>query len=388
MAPMPHRATPVRLAALALALSLAGCTWTSSGSSSDNIDYKGKAAKTQPLDVPPDLTQLAREGRYQPQAGGAVSATAMKSAGGASSPVASSGPVVAPSALGDVRVLRDGQQRWLVSSLPPEKLYPLVRSFWVDRGFVLVQDSPELGLLETDWAENRAKLPDDFIRNTIGRVFDKVFDTGERDRYRTRIERTATGSEVYISHRGLIEVATGVQKDTVVWQNRPSDPQLEAEFLARLMVRLGSKDEAVAKADVAAAEPARAASAAAAPASTRAVLSADGKLLALAENFERGWRQVGLALDRGGFTVEDRDRSAGLYFVRYADPKLAGQEEPNFFAKLFSKDSDNLKRLQRYRVVVKATGDKTQISVLTGDGGPDSGEASRVILGKLQEALR
>ena len=53
---------------------------------------------------------------------------------------------------------------------------------------------------------------------------------------------SAAGSEVYITHRGVQEVYTNTTKDSTVWQPRPSDPQLEATFLARLMSKLGVTD--------------------------------------------------------------------------------------------------------------------------------------------------
>ena len=167
---------------------------------------------------------------------------------------------------------------------------------------------PQAGVMETDWAENRAKIPQDFIRSTIGKVFDGLYSTGERDKFRTRLERNEDGStEIFISHRGAIEVLTGQMKDRTMWTARAADPELEAEFLARLMTRLGS-DEKVAKATVAAAKAER----------PRALLEKDksGSYLKVDESFERTWRRVGLALDRVGFTVEDRDRTRGLYFVR------------------------------------------------------------------------
>ena len=383
LAPSRFRATPARLATLVMVVGLSGCSMLGMSSSSDKVDYRTQTAKAQPLDVPPDLTQLAREGRYQAQAGVVVSASAMKPTGTATISTAAGNSAVAPDALGDLRVAREGQQRWLVSTQPPEKLFPLVRAFWLERGFKLTQDSPELGLLETDWAENRANLPDDIIRRTLGKVLDSLYSTGLRDSYRTRIERTATGSEIYITHRGVEEVYISKDKDGTRWQPRAVDPQLEAEFLSRLMVRLGNKDDAAARSAVAAAS---------APASNEArprlAANAATGMLVLDEGFERAWRQVGLALDRSGFTVEDRDRSAGLYFVRYADPKLAGQEEPNFFAKLFSRDSDAAKRVQRYRVVVKANGSQSTVSVQTGDGQAENGDASKAIIGRLTEALR
>ena len=290
---------------------------------------------------------------------------------------ATAAPVALPALSSDMRIERQGNSRWLVTSLPPETLFPLLRTFWKERGFALVEDNAEIGLMETNWAENRAKIPMDFIRGTIGRIFDNAFSSSERDRYRTRVERTATGSEVYISHRGVVEVYDSIQRVTTVWQARPTDPELEAEFLTRLMVRLGAKDD-LARATVA--------NASAPPPRARGT-AATGSTMEIDQAFDRAWRQVGLALDRSGFTVEDRDRNAGLYFVRYIDPKLAGKEEPNFFMKFFSSEKE-AGRPQRYRVLVKAAGAKTQISMQNSQGASDDSAIARQIIGRLTDELR
>jgi outer membrane protein assembly factor BamC len=251
-------------------------------------------------------------------------------------------------------------------------------------------------VMETDWAENRAKLPNDPIRNLLGKVLDSFYSTSERDRYRTRVERSGTGSEIYITHRGMQEVYTDQQKDTTMWQPRPTDPQLEAEFLSRLMLRMGAKDEAATRTAVAATNAATGAAAtgtrpaaAAQPARARLLSSAPGAAMEVDEAFDRAWRRVGLALDRGGFTVEDRDRSAGLYYVRYVDPKSAGQDEPGFFSKLFGWDKkDTSSALQRYRLSVKTSGATTQVAVLNNQGTADSGEAARQIVARLVDELK
>ncbi len=368
-------ASPARRAAtwLLLPLALAGCSSFENLVSGDKVDYRGQSQKTQPLEVPPDLSQLAREGRYQPQTG-VVSASTLRQPN--ATPVAVA--VVAPNAVADMRIERQGNVRWLVTGQSPEALYPLVRNFWQERGFAIAIDNPEIGLIETDWAENRAKLPQDFIRRTVGRVLESFYSTPERDRFRTRIERTASGSEVFISHRGLMEIYTSELKDSTIWQPRPSDPELEAEFLSRLMVKLGAKED-TARATVAAAP--------AAPARARVASMPANAVMEIDEGFDRAWRQVGLALDRSGFTVEDRDRTAGLYFVRYVDPKLAGKDEPNFFSKLFGGGKDTA-RPQRVRVLVKATGAKSTVTVQTADGNADNSEQARSIVGKLIDELK
>src|SRR5690606_28990130 len=153
--------------------------------------------------------------------------------------VAASSAAIGPVSTDAVRVERAGDQRWIVVKQAPEQLWPQVRQFWQDAGFTLASESSTTGIMETEWAENRSKIPQDFLRNTLGRVFDRAYSTGERDKYRTRLERLPDGStEIYISHRGAEEVLTGAQKETTVWTVRPNDPLLEAQFLGRLVARL------------------------------------------------------------------------------------------------------------------------------------------------------
>ena len=352
----------------------------------DKVDYKSTSkVSTTGLEVPPDLTQLSRDSRYQ-QPSGVISASAFQSSASATAGTANplAVPVVAPQSIGSFRLERLGNERWLSTSLTPEQLFPQVRAFWKDNGFTLVQDRPEAGVVETDWAENRANLPRDFVRNTIGKVFDSAFSTGELDKYRTRIERTASGSDVYISHRGLAEVYVGQQRDTTVWQARPADPQLEAEFLSRLMVKLGARDEQ------ARAVVASAGTAAAAPLRARALDGRPSPTLQVDDGFDRAWRRVGIALDRSGFTVEDRDRTQGLYFVRYVDPAFAGRDEPNLISKLLSfgrkKDGDGSP--VKYRVKVTGEGTSSTVAVLDSQGKPESGEAGKRIASLLLDDLK
>jgi len=381
---------PLALSAalLAVALASSGCSTIEGFLAGDKVDYRSQSAKTAPLEVPPDLTQLQREGRYLPQGSGTVSAssfgTGTPNAPGATTPVST----VAPNAIGNMRLVREGNQRWLVVPMPAEQLWPQLRSFWQERGFSLVVDNPESGVMETDWAENRAKIPQDIIRRTLGRVLDSFYDTGERDRFRVRVERTAAGSDVFFSHRGMIEVYTNVvyttdRKEQTTWTSRPSDPQLEAEFLSRLMVKLGAKE------DVARTVASAPAAAVAAVPRARLLPGQPAATLQVDEGFDRAWRRVGLTLDRSGFTVEDRDRAGGLYFVRYVDPKDAATAEPGFFAKLlrFGR-SDPAAAPARYRIAVKAEGERTQVSVQNAQGGPENGAVGQRIVALLVDDLK
>lgn len=381
---MAQRSTAQHRLIYALALaSLAGCGSVNSLLEPDRIDYKS-AGKAPTLEVPPDLTQLQRENRYAiPDANKGTATASGYSLQQGARPAA--GAQVAPGTAADMRVERAGNQRWLIVKQTPEALWPQVKDFWQDSGFLISLESPDAGVMETDWAENRAKIPQDILRNTLGKVLDSLYSTGERDKFRTRFERGPDGTtEIYISHRGAQEVLVGQQKDGTVWTPRPPDPELEAEFLGRLMARLGT-DGTRAKAAVANA-PAQA---------TRAKLikGSGGSYVEVDEGFDRAWRRVGLALDRVGFTVEDRDRSKGTYFVRYVDQaddaKNKGGEK-GFFSKLFSFGSsdDKAKAAQRYRVSVKEAGAASQVAVLNNDGRPEVSATADKILTLLNDQLK
>ena len=347
----------VKIGLLAMTCALSACSVLEG----DRIDYKS-AGKGVSLEVPPDLTQLSRDSRYV-LPGSSVSANSYQ----VGQSVA--GLPTAATAVGDVRIERAGNQRWLVVNRSADQLWGPVRDFWQESGFLLAMDQPNLGIMETDWAENRAKIPQDFIRNTLGRLIDSVYSTSERDRFRTRLERSPTGgTEIYISHRGMIEVYSNNQKDQTVWQPRPTDPELEAEFLRRLMVRLGVPQE-----------QARATTAAAPQSATTRIATVNSQpVVVLDEPFDRAWRRVGLALDRTGFTVEDRDRSQGTYFVRYVPPN-ADRKEPGFLGRIFNRTASAEQPL-KYRINLKTEGERTTVSVLDAQGVPEAaGNAQRIV---------
>jgi outer membrane protein assembly factor BamC len=379
------RAAQLSLVAVAIGLST-GCALFDEEYEA-RVDYRKASASKKALDVPPDLSQIARDSRYQAP-GAAVSASTFQAPGATGLPTAVT-PGVAPSVGGNVRIERDGSRRWLSTPLSPEKIWPQVQEFLADQGLKVASEDATLGIMETEWAENRAKAPTGRIRNFLSAFSDSLNATGERDRYRVRIERVASGSEIYLSHKGLIETPTGPDRDTLIWENRPSDPELEAQMLQRLAVKIGGVNVVAVQP---AAAPAAAAVAAATPAQAAAprarLRSSDaGPTLEIDDGFDRAWRRLGLALDRSGFTVEDRDRGQGLYFVRYVDPALAGKEEPGFFASLLGR-KDAVIGVSRYRVLVKSSGNTTTARVLNSAGQPETGEAAERILKLLLDEVK
>jgi len=366
---------------------MAGCATTGNLLEGERIDYQSATKKESPgstLEIPPDLSQISRDNRFAIPGSSAAGNNGPLTASGfnAKSAVTAATKPAATTALNfsqDMRIERDGTQRWLLVKQSPEVLWPKVKEFWQENGFLIIKESKTAGVMETDWAENRAKIPEDFLRKTIGFVFDSLYSTGERDKFRTRLERRADGStEIYISHRGLEEVLVGSQKSTATWANRPNDPALEATFLTRLMVSLGATQEK-AKELVAApvAQPARA-----------KLVNGNGAaaMVDVNESFDRAWRRVGLALDRVGFTVEDRDRTKGIYFVRYIDENTDTQKG-GFLTRLFS-SGDKEANAKRYQISVKGEGNVSHVSVLNNDGIAEKSATADKILNLLLEQLK
>ncbi len=364
-------------------LALAGCSGTLF--ESKKIEYKS-ASKLPTLEVPPDLTAPSRDDRYAvPDVGAKGSATFSAYSGERAGQARSSTAQDLLPQLDKMRIERAGTQRWLVVAGTPDKIWPNLKEFWQEIGFIVNLELPEAGVMETDWAENRAKLPEDIIRSTIGKVFDSLYSTAERDKFRTRLEKGAEPgtTEIYISHRGMYEVYVNEGKSETRWQPRAADPDLEAEMLRRVMVRLGVEET---RAKTMLATDVR---------QERARLNKSGDggaTLELQEAYDRAWRRVGLALDRVGFTVEDRDRTQGLYFVRYVDPEADNKKsgEEGFLSKLaFWKSSKaEIGKAAQYRIYIKGDVNRSTVQVLTREGGLEKSDTAKKILGLLFDQLK
>ena len=354
---------------------------------SDSVDYKSASKNKLPdLRVPPDLTRPTADDRYavpdsNPKSGALLS-DYDKERRAAPDPAKTT---VLPSQA-NARVERSGNQRWLVVQGEPDAVWNSAREFWQDAGFLIASENPDAGVMETDWAENRAKIEEGGIRGLLGKVLDSISSTAERDKFRTRLERGAEPgvTEIYVSHRGMEEVYINEARSQTRWQPRPPDPDLEAEMLRRMMGRFGVQQER-AKAEVArvgAQAPARA---------TLLKTRDGGGMLSVNDQFDRAWRRIGLALDRVGFTVEDRDRSKGVYFVRYVDPDADNRTAPakGFLSKLnpFSK-TDKKPSSEQFRIQVKDADSVSEVSVQNKDGAVEKSDTAGRILSLLYEQLK
>ncbi|RIY40679.1 outer membrane protein assembly factor BamC [Neopusillimonas maritima] len=340
----------------------------------DAVDYKSSVAGD-PLSIPPDLTQANRDARYRAPEG---SATFSQYAQSQQQQAAAGGRDVVLPSVDDVEIRRDGDLRWLVVDRPAEQVYPEVVEFWGNEGFTIHIQDPQAGLIETDWAENRAKLPQGLIQGAFSFIFEQVADSGERERFRTRLERVNGKTEVYISHQKMVETGT-IDNTGWKWIEGKEDPSLNAAMLARLMVFLGTDmEEARRKLQQAEEVSLTPVVDQAAPGTAQ---------LTINESFDRAWRRVGVAIDSAGFYVDDRDRSAGEYYIRYLDTDTGEKiEQPGFFGRLFG--SKGTAEAAQYRINVRGEGSGSVVRVLTADGQPDNSDTAKRIITVLAEEMR
>jgi outer membrane protein assembly factor BamC len=343
------------------------------------IDYKSSGSAAM-LEVPPDLTTPTYDDRYQVTTASGIAA---QRAAGKSTEIL---PVTA-----EARVARSGSERWLVVKTTQEAAWATLRDFWIKNGFVIAVEQPGLGIMETDWAENRADLPKDFLQQFSSKYVSFANDSYKRDKFRSRIERgTEPGTvEIFISHRGAAQLPSRVREgagEDYNWATTPPNPELEAEFLGRLMIAFGTPVPEAAQAVTAMTNG---------PDRARIEKANDGSSkLIVDDTFDRAWRRVGLALDRTGFTVVDRDRSKGLYFVRYANPDLENKKksEEGWFKDTINKlqfwKTDTPEKPEQYRVVVTQADPSSLVTVQDPAGTADHSPNGEKILALLKDQLK
>ncbi|WP_431822132.1 outer membrane protein assembly factor BamC [Burkholderia sp. F1] len=392
-------------AVLATGALVAGC----SSPSPTKVDYKSDSkSKEVSLAVPPNMLEETADQRSLPPQGGATSLSALQQVQQA----APSTDAVVPPVTG-MHIQRDGTESWLViDGKKPADIWPQVRRFWQEQGFLLVVDQRDKGVMETDWNETHPQINDGLIRSVISKAMGNSYVTAERNKYRTRLDVAPNGGTyVFVSQKGMREALTGPNNDSSKWEPKPNDPALETEYLKRLMAVLAQNDLRAkngeppianisdtppAKDKKGAADASSKAAAAAIATQNVARSSSQGTAdasdavpseVTLGEPYDRSWLRVGLALDRANFTVDDRDREKGLYFVRYVDPKDLSAAEQGFWSQLFHGKKE--KQAKQYRVNVKAlTPDQTRVAVIDESGAIDSSQPARQIMGLLVNQLR
>jgi len=368
----------VRLTPLVMALGLsvlAGCsTMNELFGTEESVDYKS-TVRGEPLSIPPDLTQAHSGAQYRAPEG---VTTFSEYALNQEQQRASRGHREVLPEHDGIEVKREGDLRWLVVDQPPSELYNRIIEFWGQQGFTIDSEDPRTGVIQTHWAENRAKIPEGWIRRALGSIIDQVFDSGERERFRTRLERVGDTTEIYISHQHMEETPTP-DGTTFKWVFGREDPGLNAAMLARLMVFLGAEKESAGERVKAAEEQQQR------PEVEVQEEHGEARLL-LSEGFDRAWRRVGLAIDSAGFSVDDRDRSTGEFFVRYLDADTGVKiEQQNFFGRLFG--ARNTAAPEEFRIRVREQAGQSYVQVLNTEGQVQQTDTARRILHVLKESM-
>lgn len=364
------------IGALFLTSMLSACETMNGLLATDKVDYKG-AATAPSLDVPPDLTSTKPNPAFVVPPVEAVPGAAL-----ARQPTAAGNKTIGIPTASDplgMHVERDGQTHILViDGRTPEQLWPQLKEFWEENGFILQVDQPNAGVLETDWAENRAKIPSDWFRSTFGKLVDKLYSSGTKDKFRMLVERSGNGgTDITITQRGMEEMLIGRYGETSRWVDRPREPALEAALLDKLMQKFGLT-AAQAQQLNAAAEPA-------VPRASVVLSQGDAPTIRMAETPQQAWPRVGLALDRSHFVVDRLDQDHGIYYVHYVDPELEVSKE-GFLGRLFT--SSKQPAPHQYRVSVQpGTQAGTEVSVVEANGQRDASVEARRILAALQAQL-
>lgn len=321
----------------------------------ERIDYGASAKRVPTLEVPPDLTAPAADERYKVVQGNQA-ATNFSDYNKSGAVPAGNLAAVLPE-LKTVRLERDATQRWLMVDDKPENVWSAIKGFWQEIGLTVKSEDQAAGVMETDWAENRAKIPQSGLRKMFGSVFNNVYSSGERDQYLIRLERAENRTKIYMTYRGKIEVFS-TDKTTSKWQDRATDPEIEAIMLQRLMVRLGATEL---QASLQSAPLVGGANTPQQPdgAASLREIAAGKTVILMGDAFDRAWRKVGLAIESSGLRVEDKDREKGVYFLQLPEMKKGLIDKLKFWD-----DSADV----RYRVNVSNDAETCEVSVTDQNG--------------------
>ena len=347
------------------------------------LDYQTQTRKIVKLEVPPDLTNPDQGNLYQVPAGsGAVRASDLSRRTSATQQAANS--EVLKSVKG-VRLERDGNQRWVeVQGKSPAEIWPLLKAFWQENGFDIKSEEPGIGQMETEWAENRAKIPQDGLRRLLDKVgLGGIYSTSERDKFIIRIEQGKNGStDVFFAHKGMKEVYADKNKDTTTWQPAANDPNLEAAFLARFMQYLGVDQQ----------QAENALTQSVAKRSGNELARIDGNTLLVSGDYGRNWRRTALALDRIGLNVLGQNIERHAFLVQQApnESEAVSTKKPGLFGRIFGKGKKVEKPAAYPEIIVfvEPVNGGSRIRLLNKDGSAYNGSDASTLLSRLHTELR
>lgn len=375
--------TYIKPIVVALALiSMTAC----SGSKKEQpkLDYQSQSHRLVKLEVPPDLNNPDQGNLYQLPAGsGAVRASDLNKRRTQAVQQPANAEVL--KSVKGVRLERDGNQRWLVvDGKSPREIWPLLKVFWQENGFDIKSEEPAIGQMETEWAENRAKIPQDSLRRLLDKVgLGGIYSTSERDKFIIRIEQGKNGStDIFFAHKGMKEVYADKNKDTTTWQPAANDPNLEAAFLARFMQYMGVDQQ----------QAENALSQSVAKRSGNELARIDGNTLLVSGDYGRNWRRTALALDRIGLNVLGQNIERHAFLVQQApnESEAVSTKKPGLFGRIFGKGKKVEKPAAYPEIIVfvEPVNGGSRIRLLNKDGSAYNGSDASTLLSHLHTELR
>jgi outer membrane protein assembly factor BamC len=383
---MDMQSTFVFLLITTLTFVLIGCSSGGGYFSDSERIYRSQKETVDDLEVPPDLTSSSiSDAMAIPGAASASYEEYANKQVRSSGAVAITNDEVLPE-FSNIQIKRDRDLRWLVIDAQPQAVWLKVIEFWRSNGLLLVEQDPTTGIMKTDWLESRADIKQgpitEFFRQTLG----SIYSSATRDQFRVRLEKGVESgtTELYLTHRGMEEKLKedfSGNADTTYWTPRPNDPGIEAAMLRSIMVHLGMASEQAAQALAQGEQREQ---------QSNLIKTGERAELWINEGFARAWRLTGVALDRVGFAVEDRDRSSGIYFVRYSELSGVDEEEQGFFSKLafWRSDEKSLDKDSQYQVVLSETDQGTRVVIRDKDGATTDVQSAGRILTMIHEQIR
>jgi len=369
------RKLPQLLATSFILVNVAGCSVVDNFVDTKNtkLNYQNnKSVKS--LDFPPDLTAPEFDMAFVLPADGVASAVAMR--GQANGYTVDGRQINVLPKSTNIRFGGAGATRWLDVDASAESVWPKLRDFWRSVGISVKRDEPRIGIMETEWAENRAGLPMDWLRKAVGKVFQSAYDAGTRDRYRMRIEKpSAQSTRIFLTHKGAEKMIT----DTLTgWELRPANHELEAEILNKLKAFLQGDVVGAAKRSASAGNANQVSSLA-------SLVEQDGQpILQIHDNYKRAWILTGIMMDRMGLIAEKRNQASGIYEVEYR-----GNDEDTakrgFFKRLFGGRKTLLVKGENYQVHVQDAGKLSIVRITDDEGKPLSKRLTQLVLARLKQ---
>jgi len=233
-----------------------------------------------------------------------------------------------------IEIKSAGTRKWLIVEKEPELVWDLAKQFLREQGFSLKKIDKKLGLIETNYLENKPDIPASsmgFIRSMLASQIDNVsYTLPSVDSYSLRIEPIKKGksTEVYLSISSMAEVITnsGGQESTL-WQFKERNISLETEMLYRLMIYLGS-DSAEAREKILAAQKNSKISI-----NQTTDINGFSKLL-INFGIEEAWDNVSWAINNINLEVESKDVKEKSFYIN-----AARSSDKGFFTKVFGDDA-------------------------------------------------